>query len=319
MYCLEANSNAKTKEMKLSTFKHSKGEIRGGFCSVFGDFLEFVATTAQKVISTNLPICSRMAEQDPHRKGSKWLSMLLRHKANEFGISMSEDGYVLVTDVVRAAPPHIKPFLEIETLRQLVASNAKQRFQLDESDPEHIRIRATQGHSIKTVESAKLCLPIDAEHKMAQSDTIVHGTTLKNWNSIRTAGLARRGRNQIHFAASDDLGRIKSGFRASSEVLIYINIRKAIQDGIPFWLSANGVVLCDGLGEQGLLSPDYFTKVLDVTKDPPVELSLTEDALTENQKNKKKKKEKRKQAKAESKNDDTSDLVDQFDGTSLDS
>jgi 2'-phosphotransferase len=208
--------------------------------------------------------------------------MVLRHKALELGLDMSEDGYVLVSAIRAIAPQHVLPFLETDALNTLVNSNAKQRFHLDQppNQPLNIRIRANQGHSIPIVDPTKLCERIHEEHKMATCKTIVHGTTLKNWNSIRKSGLSRRGRNQIHFAASDDLGKIKSGFRASSECLIYVDIARAIKDGILFWLSANGVVLCDGIGDEGVLAPQYFIKALDVTKSPPTELSLTEDIMT---------------------------------------
>lgn len=48
--------------------------------------------------------------------------------------------------------------------------------------------------------------------------------------------------------------------RNSSSVLIYIDVQKAINAGIKFYLSANGVVLTEG-DEKGFLSPSFFTRV----------------------------------------------------------
>jgi len=48
--------------------------------------------------------------------------------------------------------------------------------------------------------------------------------------------------------------------RTSSQVLIYINVAKAMEDGIKFYLSANGVILTEG-NEEGFLLKEYFEKV----------------------------------------------------------
>ena len=56
---------------------------------------------------------------------------------------------------------------------------------------------------------------------------------------------------------------IMLGMRASSQILIYIDIEKAIEGGLKFWLSANGVILSEG-DENGYLSHHYFQKVVDV-------------------------------------------------------
>lgn len=48
--------------------------------------------------------------------------------------------------------------------------------------------------------------------------------------------------------------------RKSSDVLIYIDVQKALNSGIRFFLSDNGVVLTEG-DERGFLSPEFFGKV----------------------------------------------------------
>ena len=71
-------------------------------------------------------------------------------------------------------------------------------------------------------------------------------------------------RQHIHLTASDKVDGVDviSGFRASCEVLIYIDIMKAIKDGFKFFVSPNNVVLCAG-DREGTLPVDYFLKVLD--------------------------------------------------------
>lgn len=48
--------------------------------------------------------------------------------------------------------------------------------------------------------------------------------------------------------------------RNSSQILVYIDVEKAISAGIKFFLSANGVVLTEG-DERGYLAPQFFSRV----------------------------------------------------------
>jgi 2'-phosphotransferase len=50
--------------------------------------------------------------------------------------------------------------------------------------------------------------------------------------------------------------------RRSSEILIFINIQKALDAGIKFYLSDNGVVLTEG-DERGFLGTEFFDSVED--------------------------------------------------------
>ena len=70
-------------------------------------------------------------------------------------------------------------------------------------------------------------------------------------------------RNQIHCCMSDEFGKVKSGFRKSSQILIYLNIPLIFNDDIPIYVSKNDVVLIPGVGDRGILPPKYFLKVID--------------------------------------------------------
>jgi hypothetical protein len=69
------------------------------------------------------------------------------------------------------------------------------------------------------------------------------------------------GRNHIHFARGliGD-GDVVSGMRASSEILVYVDARRALGADIKFYVSKNGVVLSPG-NELGFLEPRFFLKV----------------------------------------------------------
>ncbi|KAK6428950.1 tRNA 2'-phosphotransferase [Oleoguttula sp. CCFEE 5521] len=154
--------------------------------------------------------------------------------------------------------------------------------QVDETsnDPKDWLIRANQGHSLKIEDADGLLTPITADNMPAM---VVHGTTRSAWPLIlASGGLKPMGRNHVHFAtdlppawsklqaesansvaAVDDVtakAAVVSGMRTSSSVLIYLDLAKALEKGIKFGLSENGVVLTEG-DESGLVPIGSFSKV----------------------------------------------------------
>ena len=55
--------------------------------------------------------------------------------------------------------------------------------------------------------------------------------------------------------------------RNSSQILIFVNVQKALDSGIKFHLSANGVVLTEG-NNTGLLPPEFFLRVENADRTP---------------------------------------------------
>ena len=92
----------------------------------------------------------------------------------------------------------------------------------------------------------------------------MHGTYHKSWGAIQASGgLSRMSRNHIHLAAGlpGDSGVI-SGMRKSCEVVIWIDVAKAVAAGMRFFTSQNGVVLTPG-DASGLLPTQFFHSVVD--------------------------------------------------------
>ena len=48
--------------------------------------------------------------------------------------------------------------------------------------------------------------------------------------------------------------------RKSSQILIHIDVQKAIDHGLTFYLSTNGVILSEG-DENGFIAPKFFKRV----------------------------------------------------------
>ncbi|EGG16048.1 hypothetical protein DFA_09720 [Cavenderia fasciculata] len=190
---------------------------------------------------------------------SKAMSYILRHGCAKERIEISADGYVKVNDLLKN-----KNFKNItfQDIQHVVDTNDKKRFELKQQDNEYY-IRASQGHTIKTVtENDSLFTKIT---DINQVPGVIHGTYRKHLVSIKEKGLNKMDRNHIHFATGDH-GDVVSGMRGNCEIVIYIDLEKALNDGIEFLLSKNGVVLCAGIQtEHGnhYLPPKYFTHITD--------------------------------------------------------
>jgi 2'-phosphotransferase len=51
-----------------------------------------------------------------------------------------------------------------------------------------------------------------------------------------------------------------SGSRKNAQVFIYVDLARALADGIQFYKSANGVILSPG-NANGVLEPKYFLRI----------------------------------------------------------
>ncbi|KAJ3770671.1 KptA family-domain-containing protein [Lentinula raphanica] len=197
-------------------------------------------------------------------KISKTLSWLLRHQGRFEGIDIRSDGYARVGDVLKHLSMRSVEFLDIE---DVVKKDSKGRFTLtyegDRPEGDHWWIRANQGHSMEAAD-----LELERVNSIERIPVALHGTTEEAWRHISQQGISRMDRNHIHLAQGFENGvgsQVFSGIRKSSRILIYIDVEKALADGIKFYLSTNGVVLCPG-NEFGFLEPKYFQRVERVAK-----------------------------------------------------
>ncbi|XP_028816387.1 tRNA 2'-phosphotransferase 1 [Denticeps clupeoides] len=199
---------------------------------------------------------------------SKSLSYVLRHGAHKMGLNMSSDGFLSVDDLL--AHPQFRCFTP-EDVERVVVTNNKQRFKLGtHPDTGRMQIRANQGHSVPVADLELRAILPDAPDTPKEA---VHGSYLKYWTSIRSQGLSRMSREHIHLAPGlpGDNGVI-SGMRQNCDLAIYIDVCKAISDGILFFWSENGVILTPG-DSGGNLAPCYFTHAVQL-KPTPCELPL---------------------------------------------
>jgi len=192
-----------------------------------------------------------LPKDSPEVRTSKTLSWILRHGAKSEGITMRPDGYVEVRDLLNNNRLRDLNFLALE---KTVKDDPKNRYSLI-CEADVWLIRANQGHSIQAVQ-----MELEPITSAKQIPMAVHGTTRNAWESISTQGLSKMTRNHIHLAQGIAGQSVVSGMRSSSQVLIYIDIQKALDAGLKFGVSTNGVVLSEG-DERGFIPPEYFSRV----------------------------------------------------------
>jgi len=170
-------------------------------------------------------------------------------------------------DEILTYPPLKKEKVTLEDIKVVVENNDKKRFSIkqDEETKKYL-VCANQGQSIPGI------MP-DNMKQITSADNypiVLHGTYFKAWEAIKQTGLSKMGRQHIHFAPGhyhDE--EVVSGRRANCEIAIHINLAAALADGIVFWQSANGVILTEGI--NGILPTKYFSKVIKLDDDTPLE------------------------------------------------
>ncbi|KAK9273781.1 hypothetical protein L1049_018591 [Liquidambar formosana] len=188
------------------------------------------------------------------------LTRILRHMASELNLNMRNDGYVKVQDLLKL---NMKTFANIplrshtvDDIREAVRKDNKQRFSLLEENGV-LLIRANQGHTITTIESESLLKPILSAEEVP---VCVHGTYKKNLQSILESGLKRMKRLHVHFSCGlPTEGEVISGIRRDVNVLIFLDVRKALEEGMKLYISDNKVILTEGF--DGVVPIKYFEKI----------------------------------------------------------
>ena len=185
-------------------------------------------------------------------KIGRTITRILRHELDNY--IHDEEGYVDLDLLLKSNK--IFDGVNFEDIKRIVASDNKTRFSLNFMENK-IFIRANQGHSSGNLNDSNMLTLIDK-----QITGCYHATYINNLDSIKKNGISRMKRRHIHIAESDEA---KSGKRLSCNVKILINMELAINDGIKFYRSENGVILTKG-DKNGLLLPKYFLDIVNIIK-----------------------------------------------------
>ncbi len=159
---------------------------------------------------------------------SKFISLILRHKPETIGITLDEHGWANVDELIEGISK-TQPFGR-EMLDEIVATDEKGRYSFNE---DKTLIRANQGHSIS--------VDVELEEK-EPPEILYHGTGEKYVASIDEQGLISKSRLYVHLSLDEETAK-KVGSRHGKPVIYIVKSGQMSRDGIPFFLSANGIWL----------------------------------------------------------------------------
>jgi putative RNA 2'-phosphotransferase len=166
-----------------------------------------------------------------HKKSSKFLSLVLRHKPETIGLDLDKNGWA-ETHVLLEKLANNNHRIDLKTLKEVVANNDKKRFAFN---ADKTKIRASQGHSIKV----KLGYTVVEPPEM-----LFHGTATRFLESIQKQGLLKGNRHQVHLSKNKDTAT-KVGSRHGKVVVLRVKAAEMHKAGFEFFVSENQVWLTD--------------------------------------------------------------------------
>jgi len=161
-------------------------------------------------------------------KISKFLSYVLRHKPETIGLTLNDNGWASVAEILKNRQLHFS----LEDLKFVVDNNEKNRFSLNEN---FTLIKANQGHSVK--------IELEFE-KIVPPEILYHGTAKHFLPSIQEKGLDKRDRHHVHLSI-DIKTAANVGKRHGKLIILAIDTKKMHENGYQFYLSDNNVYLVD--------------------------------------------------------------------------
>ncbi len=177
------------------------------------------------------------------KETSKFISLILRHKPEEIGITLDEHGWANVDELI-AGIAKTQPF-DMSMLEEIVRTDEKQRYSFNE---DKTLIRANQGHSV----------PVDVElEQTTPPEILYHGTGEKYSASIEKQGLIPKSRLYVHLSSDYDTA-VKVGTRHGKPVVYIVDAGEMQKNGYAFYLSVNGVWLTKNVPLQYLKRDSDF-------------------------------------------------------------
>jgi putative RNA 2'-phosphotransferase len=185
---------------------------------------------------------------------SKLMAYILRHRPDEFGLVLDEDGFISLKELLQAiAEEEGWSYVRRSHIMEVASTSERERFEVQDE-----RIRATYGHS----------LPHRIHYEPAAPPTILyHGTRRRAYPHILHRGLDPMGRSYVHLTTSPELAMRIGKRRDPQPVLLEIQAQRASEEGVPFYQANPLIYLTDHIPPSYINGPP-ISKVLPEQKRP---------------------------------------------------
>jgi putative RNA 2'-phosphotransferase len=164
-------------------------------------------------------------------KISKFLSLVLRHKPEHFGVSLDHNGWINV-DALLAAANRVGVTLNKVLLQRVVKESDKQRFALSDDG---LRIRANYGQSVAVDLGLEAVTP---------PEILFHGTATRFFESIKKEGLSPARRQYVHLSPDKHMA-MSVGKRHGKPLVLTVEALRMHEGGFKFFRSHSGIWLTE--------------------------------------------------------------------------
>ncbi len=167
---------------------------------------------------------------------SKLMSLILRHKPEQFEVILDPEGYVPVQDLVQALRKSI-PDACVDDVRRVVETIEPDKARFSISGAE---IRANYGHSLRDRIVQQRDIP---------PEVLLHGTGEQAIPSIRRDGIRPMRRQYVHLTTNPALAARVGGRHGKAHVL-EIDAFRASESGIVFYRANESFWLADFIPQE---------------------------------------------------------------------
>ena len=164
---------------------------------------------------------------------SKTMAYALRHQPGQFGLTLDEEGWVPIDDLVAALRRHRHDWQDVgaEDFAQVIEQSEKKRYEMRDG-----KIRAYYGHSTPQKVTLEASTP---------PAILFHGTTPRAARSIHVEGLKPMKRQYVHLSADLETARQVALRRTPRPVILRVSALEAHQEDIKFYLGNDSVWLAE--------------------------------------------------------------------------
>lgn len=184
------------------------------------DFTVDIVVTPSRVINTS----------QKREAVSKYMSYVLRHHPPD---TISDNGFIPLNELLTLIQKKYK--VNKEFITSFVEKDSKGRFQIEGE-----KIRALYGHSY----------PVTIALPPGDIAVLYHGTTEKAAEKIRKEGLTPKGRQKVHLSPTPDVAAEVGKRKCNNPVILKIDAKKALKDGITIEKASNSVYVADFIPPQ---------------------------------------------------------------------
>jgi len=169
-------------------------------------------------------------EKERVEKLGRFISGILRHFPDKFGLNMDENGWVNVESLARVVRRKYR-WASIWLIKALVYSDKKQRYEIKED-----KIRARYGHSVNVELN---------DMPQAEEDVLYYGTSEEEAQRMLEIGIKPVNQKFVHLSTTIEKSKEVASIRTNTPIVFEIDAKRAREDGIRIIKATEQIALAE--------------------------------------------------------------------------